>query len=98
MADNDVQSLRGAANQSGYLLDLEVDGDMPPDLLYAIDGVVNVEDRGTLRWRLTVGVSADIRREVSQKVVEAGAAVLGLTRVEQSLEDVFKQLTGNQPD
>ena len=98
VADNDVQSLRGAANQSGYLLDLEVDGDMPPGLLYAIDGVVNVEDRGTLRWRLTVGVSADIRREVSQKVVEAGAAVLGLTRVEQSLEDVFKQLTGNQPD
>lgn len=98
VADNDVQSLRGAANQSGYLLDLEVDGDLPPDVLYAIDGVVNVEDRGTLRWRLTVGVSADIRREVSQKVVEAGAAVLGLTRVEQSLEDVFKQLTGNQPD
>ena len=98
VADNDVQSLRGAANQSGYLLDLEVDGDLPPDVLYAIDGVVNVEDRGTLRWRLTVGVSADIRREVSQQVVEAGAAVLGLTRVEQSLEDVFKQLTGNQPD
>lgn len=98
VADNDVQSLRGAANQSGYLLDLEVDGDLPPDVLYAIDGVVNVEDRGTHRWRLTVGVSADIRREVSQKVVEAGAAVLGLTRVEQSLEDVFKQLTGNQPD
>ena len=98
VADNDVQSLRGAANQSGYLLDLEVDGDLPPDVLYAIDGVVNVEDRGTLRWRLTVGVSADIRREVSQKVVEAGGAVLGLTRVEQSLEDVFKQLTGNQPD
>lgn len=98
VADNDVQSLRGAANQSGYLLDLEVDGDLPPDVLYAIDGVVNVEVRGTLRWRLTVGVSADIRREVSQQVVEAGAAVLGLTRVEQSLEDVFKQLTGNQPD
>ena len=98
VADNDVQSLRGAANQSGYLLDLEVDGDLPSDVLYAIDGVVNVEDRGTLRWRLTVGVSADIRREVSQQVVEAGAAVLGLTRVEQSLEDVFKQLTGNQPD
>lgn len=98
VADNDVQSLRGAANQSGYLLDLEVDGDLPPDVLYAIDGVVNVEDRGTLRWRLTVGVSTDIRREVSQQVVEAGAAVLGLTRVEQSLEDVFKQLTGNQPD
>ncbi|MGC6531595.1 MAG: gliding motility-associated ABC transporter ATP-binding subunit GldA [Flavobacteriales bacterium] len=98
VADNDVQSLRGAANQSGYLLDLEVDGDLPPDVIYAIDGVVNVEDRGTHRWRLTVGVSADIRREVSQKVVEAGAAVLGLTRVEQSLEDVFKQLTGNQPD
>lgn len=98
VADNDVQSLRGAANQSGYLLDLEVDGDLPPDVLYAIDGVVNLEDRGTLRWRLTVGVSADIRREVSQKVVEAGGAVLGLTRVEQSLEDVFKQLTGNQPD
>lgn len=98
VADNDVQSLRGAANQSGYLLDLEVDGDLPPDVLSAIDGVVNVEDRGTLRWRLTVGVSADIRREVSQQVVETGAAVLGLTRVEQSLEDVFKQLTGNQPD
>ena len=98
VADNDVQSLRGAAHQSGYLLDLEVDGDLPPDALYAIDGVVNVEDRGALRWRLTVGVRADIRREVSQKVVEGGAAVLGLTRVEKSLEDVFKQLTGNQPD
>lgn len=98
VADNDVQSLRGAAHQSGYLLDLEVAGDLPPDALYAIDGVVNVEDRGALRWRLTVGVSADIRREVSQKVVEGGAAVLGLTRVEKSLEDVFKQLTGNQPD
>ena len=98
VADNDVQSLRGSATQSGYLLDLEVDSDLPADVLHAIDGVTHVEDRGAHRWRLTVGGNQDIRRAVSQKVVESGAAVLGLTRVEQSLEDVFKQLTGNQPD
>lgn len=94
VADSDVQSLRGSANQSGYMLDVETDADVPSNVLYALDGVVNVEQISTHRWRLTVQSESDIRRQVSQVVVEAGAAVLGLTRVEQSLEDVFKQLTG----
>jgi ABC-2 type transport system ATP-binding protein len=94
VADSDVQSLRGSANKRGYMLDVETDSDVPSNLLYDLDGVVNVEQISTYRWRLTVQSDQDIRRQVSQVVVEAGAAVLGLTRVEQSLEDVFKQLTG----
>ena len=70
-------------------------------ILRALTGISRVskvecaeETDGTLRFTIISDSEEDIRPAVSRAAVYAGAAILGMSRAEKSLEDVFFQLTG----
>ena len=52
------------------------------------------EPDGTLRFTILSDAEEDIRPDISRAAVYAGAAILGISRAEKSLEDVFFRLTG----
>lgn len=96
VADNNVTELRNLQNASSYALELEIEGGMGERDLQAIPAVNLVESIGANRWRVTVDSADDIRQTIFKKAVELDSTVLGMTRIEQSLEDVFKDLTGSK--
>ena len=70
--------------------------------LKSIQGVGNVtlheESDGNLLYVIESDQKEDIRPAVSRAAVYAGGAVLGISREEKSLEDVFLALTGEGHD
>lgn len=95
VADNPIELLRSGELSKGYVIELEVDKKLDAAVL-KMPGVGRIEAIGDTRWLVSVDTAEDLRGKLSAKVQEHGAAVLGLSRKEQSLEDVFKQLTGGK--
>ena len=83
---------------------VEIDG--PPEdvqeRLMAVEGVNAVSRRnghgGRTSWEIDTGKDAAIRSEVARTVVESGWGLYEIRSVGMSLEDVFLQLTGSEPD
>lgn len=98
VADNSVNELRNLSSGARYALIVELDRSIDPKAFGALNGVASVESAGNQRWRIHVDSSEDLRSQVSKVAVAHEAAILGLTREEQSLEDVFKQLTRSVAD
>lgn len=95
VTDNPIETLRSGELSKGYVIELEVDGALDAEVL-RLPGVSRVEAVGDRRWLISVGSADDLRGQLSAKVQESGVSVLGLSRKEQSLEEVFKQLTGKK--
>lgn len=56
------------------------------------------EETDSVKIRLNVTNNADIRKELSVALAEAGIPVLSMNRIEKSLEDIFLELTGSEKE
>lgn len=95
VADRATSELRKGSDNQSYRLFVELSGQVDKSVLQSIPGVKKVDVLGNNQYEIEVQGESDIRGEVSKRVTEKGLLVLALTRREQKLEDVFKNLTSS---
>ncbi len=103
VADSTPHELSAKAGGSHYIVTVVSDGgdatrDKVKAALGKVSGVSRVDakssaDKGELIFEVMPSGSSDLRAELSKAVQESGAALLGLKREEQNLEQIFRQLT-----
>jgi ABC-2 type transport system ATP-binding protein len=98
VTDRPTAELRNTMSGSGYQLELELSGTISKNQLMSISGVSAVESISANKWLITTNTKNDIRKEIADKATAEGSSVLTMMKVEQKLEDVFKQLTGSQQE
>jgi len=98
VTDRPTAELRNTMTGSGYQLELELSGTISKNQLMSIPGVSAVESISANKWLITTNTKNDIRKEIADKATSEGSSVLTMMKVEQKLEDVFKQLTGSQQE
>ncbi len=77
----------------GYSIHVEFDKEISRGVLSSISGVKRVDKLTEQHWELFVEGSEDIRPEIFRFAVEKQLTVLTINRHEQSLEEVFQELT-----
>nr|HPH83457.1 DUF4162 domain-containing protein [Flavobacteriales bacterium] len=77
----------------GYSIHVEFDKEISRGALTGISGVKRVDKLTDQHWELFVEGSEDIRSEIFRFAVEKQLTVLTINRHEQSLEEVFQELT-----
>lgn len=92
VADDKADQLRNAGSAQEAVL-VEFDGEVAPNELLNIGGVLHVKKAGERSWMLAYDPLNDIRPAVFEFAVSRGVKVLGLQRAERGLEEVFKELT-----
>ncbi|TYZ10500.1 gliding motility-associated ABC transporter ATP-binding subunit GldA [Hymenobacter lutimineralis] len=92
VADSPVREL-GALAQGETIIRAEFEGPIDAAKLQLLSGVKSVEPGPGNTWRIRVAGTADQRGAISRLAAEQGWILLGLRQEEQSLEQVFQQLT-----
>lgn len=80
-------------NTTLQVVTVEFDKDVTEKLLRSIAGVEKVVALQGNSWQLSSASGTDIRKEVFNFAVANSLGVLTLSKVEQKMEDVFKELT-----
>lgn len=93
VADRPIEDLRNLSIGSGYELILELSGNIDKNLLEKITGVQRVSQTAPNTWSIYVPGSLDVRKEISELALAQNLTILTITKKEQKLEDVFKDLT-----
>jgi ABC-2 type transport system ATP-binding protein len=73
---------------------VEFEGPMDTSGLAALPGVVKLDDLGDNRYRMQIERGVDIRPAIFRYAAEAGLSLIGLKKEENSLENIFRTLTG----
>jgi ABC-2 type transport system ATP-binding protein len=90
---NDITSNIQQQNDKSVVLVIEFDNKVEKALLLEIPGVLEVKDTNDYTWVITTDASIDVRPSLFNFAVKNNLSVLGLQKREQSLEEVFQQLT-----
>jgi ABC-2 type transport system ATP-binding protein len=75
------------------IVTVEFDSQLTAEALRSLEGVDHVKHLYANTWQLTSSASGDIRKVIFDYAVNSGLSVLTLTKEEQKIEDVFKDLT-----
>ncbi|OON65844.1 gliding motility-associated ABC transporter ATP-binding subunit GldA [Hymenobacter sp. CRA2] len=97
VADSPVREL-GALTKGGTVIRAEFEGQIDPEPLRRLPGITSVEQGQGGAWIIRTEGKGDQRRAISQLAAQQGWLLLGLRQEEQSLEQVFQQLTTFQPN
>ncbi|MBB6610454.1 gliding motility-associated ABC transporter ATP-binding subunit GldA [Pontibacter sp. Tf4] len=95
VANSDVASLQ-AGNRGQKTTIVEFEQPIEIDLLQTIAGVEKVEPVQASTYRITSSQDADIRASVFRIAAEQNWPLVGLRQEENSLEQIFQQLTKNE--
>ena len=92
MADAPVSEL--AARAAGEtVIRAEFESAIDPAPLLALSGVRGVGNEQGLLYRIRTEPGRDLRGDISRLAAQQGWVLLGLRQEQQSLEDVFGELT-----
>lgn len=80
-------------HRSSYLLEVEGDHSLITPKIMAIEGVLEVKSRTDGKLEIYCTRSIDPRSKISQAVIESNLMLLGLSKIELSLEEIFKEVT-----
>jgi ABC-2 type transport system ATP-binding protein len=72
-------------------------GDLPNQLA-AIPGVINITPKGEDRFEFETTPGQEARPQIARAIITAGYDLLELTPVQLSLEEIFLQLTRDEPE
>jgi ABC-2 type transport system ATP-binding protein len=91
--ESELSSKLAASNQVEVIVRRKGDG-APADAIKRVDGVASCKKLGDEAGaeRLEVVTASDVRAELVRALVEAGHDVLGLSRTERELENIFLKL------
>jgi ABC-2 type transport system ATP-binding protein len=96
VADDELTSLLGNPGAQSSVV-VEFDGIINAADLMKINGVEKVEEISTGIFRLTAPASTDLRPEVFRFAADQKLSMVGLKQEENSLEEIFRSLTSQQP-
>jgi ABC-2 type transport system ATP-binding protein len=96
VADSPVREL-GALAKGETIIRAEFEGTVDAEPLRQLPGVRTVEQGAGGVWVIRTDGKGDQRRAISQLAAQQGWLLLGLRQEEQSLEQVFQQLTTSKP-
>lgn len=91
VANDETKNLR--KNTSKQLITVEFDKQVTENLLASIPEIETVRHLGNNSWQLVSASKEDIRKLVFNFAVANNLGVLTLSKEEQKMEDVFKELT-----
>ncbi|MDX1671267.1 MAG: ATP-binding cassette domain-containing protein [Balneolaceae bacterium] len=102
VADGTTGELRRRAKGAGQLLIEVQTGDPDTDVageLSALPSVAKVEraDRGSAAWKIHTEPEQDAREQIFRRCVERDWVLTQMTPLESSLEDIFRELTEQEP-
>lgn len=81
-------------SQSGHIaLVIEFEGHVTREELRSIAGVLDVEEVGNFKFRVTGSSGIDLRPEIFRFAADRHLSLLGLKQEEGSLEGIFRELT-----
>ncbi len=90
VANDNVQSLQ-SAGKTKNIIKLQLNKDIDLKLLKEIPGVQQVNHTGNSKYELEC--TSDIREQIFFKMAQSGVAIINMQLEQQSLEEIFKQLT-----
>jgi ABC-2 type transport system ATP-binding protein len=90
VADDSVNNLQHTF-QNRVIISLELNRPIDENILRNIDGILKVRKTGNSKYELEA--KSDLREKLFFAVAQAGAAIINIQLQQQSLEDIFKQLT-----
>ena len=93
-ADGKVEEIQRSGKKSQWLI-VELDREVEEDALLSIEGVINVFRNGKNAWKLETNINQDFRPQIFKWAVNNEITVLTMSKDERSLEEIFKELTGN---
>ncbi len=93
VADSPTEALRQGKMSSGYELFVEFSGVVSKNALKQIQGIIEIITESENTYTIFTGDERDVRKEIAELAQKEGHSILTMTRKEQRLEDVFKQLT-----
>ncbi len=94
VADEQAAALR--SYQGKQMVKVEFSSKVEANVLRGIQGVSDVDHVQENTWLLTSASDADLRKHVFDFAVANDLSVLTIQREEQSMEDIFKKLTGGK--
>lgn len=92
VADDSTKNLTGEIG-SYDIIRVEFGSEVDEGLLKAVNGILGVSYINSYVWDIKSGSDKDIRPLIFQFAVKNNYTVLSMNKVEQSLEDIFRQLT-----
>jgi len=93
VADGNTNEVRNISQGKGYQLLVEFSGNIPKSAIERVNGISNIVSAGENIWQITTNTENDIRKQIAELALQHGHSILTMTRKEQRLEDVFKDLT-----
>ena len=96
VADNRIRQLQ-QDESSGQVLEVQLREEPAEQEWREVPGVQQFIAMGGGRYRITTRDAEQLSRALMQWAVQKGYTLLSLQREESSLEDVFRQLTSQQP-
>ncbi|HIA37866.1 MAG TPA: gliding motility-associated ABC transporter ATP-binding subunit GldA [Flavobacteriales bacterium] len=94
VADGKIDEMQRSLKKSQGLT-VEFDREVEVEDLLSIDGVLNAFSKGDNTWKIETNINEDFRPQIFKWAVENEITVLTMSKEEKSLEDIFKELTGN---
>lgn len=96
VADNRIRQLQQEEN-SGQVLEVQLREEVAEQEWREVPGVQQLIAMGGGRYRISTQDAEQLSRALMQWTVQKGYTLLSFQREESSLEDVFRQLTSQQP-
>ncbi|MFM9020195.1 MAG: gliding motility-associated ABC transporter ATP-binding subunit GldA [Sediminibacterium sp.] len=96
VADNRIRQLQQEEN-SGQVLEVQLREEVAEQEWRELPGVQQLIAMGGGRYRISTQDAEQLSRALMQWTVQKGYTLLSFQREESSLEDVFRQLTSQQP-
>jgi ABC-2 type transport system ATP-binding protein len=96
VADDKLSSLLGNTGARSSVV-VEFDGSVNASDLEGINGVEKVEELSPGTFRLTAAGNTDLRPGVFRLAADKQLSMVGLKQEENSLEEIFRTLTSQQP-
>ena len=95
VADDEVDNLKNVRSDS-VVVNLEFSSPVDIDDIKSLDEIVEIEVSGENRYRIKADKSVDIRSKLFQIASEKGWPLVGLNLEKDSLEKIFREVTGKE--
>ncbi len=92
VADDSTKNLAGKSINI-QVIKVEFSKPVKKELLLSIKGIKKVKDLHGNHWEIQADTKKDVRSDIFEFAVKNNLAVLSMQKSEQSLEDIFRQLT-----
>jgi len=94
VTDQAASEIGKRSKAKGYQLTVEFEQNVAKEELLSIAGIAKAEKKGGNSWQLITDTQSELRPSIVSFSVEKGYSILTISRSEASMEDVFKELTG----